>query len=916
MRFASPEYLLLLVPALLALWFLGRRPGPSQWLRWAIVLFIGIALARPELTREDAGADLIVVVDRSRSMPEGSDGRAEELIRLLEQERGKGDRLAVVTFGRAPRVEAPLNPEGGFTGFQHTIDNEASDLGAALDAAASLVPEERRGHVLVISDGRATGEDVRAAAHRLAARGIVVDYRHLGREQGPLDLAVTGIEVPPNVSKDEPFQLTATVHASEATEAVVVLERDGVPLARGPYRFEAGNNLLTFRDAIAEEGLARYRLRVETAQDKLVENDTGRAVLRVRGPPRVLLMSSQGRASVLARALTDAGILLEVRDPGPLTLGELENVNTVVLDDVDANHLGEVGLQSLAKAVEFAGVGLVMTGGRHSFGEGGYRRSPLEPLLPVSLELRQDQHRAAVAMSLLLDSSCSMAASVADGRTKMELATEGVMAGLSLLDERDEASLHVIDTSPTRIFGMKPVHHDQPFGGTQVGGGGIYLGIALRAGAREILRSDKPTRHIILFSDAADTEEPDDYRDTIAMLRSQNVTVSVIGLGSESDPDVALLREVAQLGGGRIYFSNDAMSLPRLFSQETIAVARSSFIDGKIGLSKGTDLALLGRPPAGGLPTVGGYNVTYLKPSAGIGLRTTDENKAPLLALWTRGEGRVVAYTGEVDGTYTGAIRDWAGYRALLEQMVRWTLPPPDKNSAAMARATRRGDQLHVAYELDSSATEPGEPPKLVLLSEDGSSVTEVALRPTEPGRYETTLPLPGSGTWFPVVRTGDRALRVEPVALPYAPEFEPASAVDGRAVLADLAQRTGGVERLSMETLFGSLMASPRTRSFAPLLVWLAIVLVISEVFVRRFLAQRQRVSAAWLKNIVGRPVRGAEEASVTHARREPAASPGTPHAPLDPPGAAREEPPPVEQSEGVDAALARAKSRRRGTR
>lgn len=227
MRFAAPEFLLLLVPALGVLWFAGRRPGPAQWLRWTLVLLVCAAMARPELALEDAGADVVVVVDRSRSMPEGADGRAEELVRLLESHRRTGDRLAVVTFGRGPRVEEPLRTEGVFAGFQHPIDAEASDLAAALDAAASIIPEERRGHVLVISDGRATGEDVRSAAHRLAARGIVVDYRHLARDQGPLDLAVTSMDVPPNVAKDEPFQLTATVFASAPTEAMVVLERDG-----------------------------------------------------------------------------------------------------------------------------------------------------------------------------------------------------------------------------------------------------------------------------------------------------------------------------------------------------------------------------------------------------------------------------------------------------------------------------------------------------------------------------------------------------------------------------------------------------------------------------------------------------------------------------------------------------------------
>jgi uncharacterized membrane protein len=89
-----------------------------------------------------------------------------------------------------------------------------------------------------------------------------------------------------------------------------------------------------------------------------------------------------------------------VRAPFPVTLDALDGVvDTVVLENVDANQLGEPVLHVLASYVEQAGGGLVMTGGRSSFGEGGYRRSPVEPLLPVSLEMREEQRRTALAVT-------------------------------------------------------------------------------------------------------------------------------------------------------------------------------------------------------------------------------------------------------------------------------------------------------------------------------------------------------------------------------------------------------------------------------------------------------------------------------------------------------------------------------------
>lgn len=204
------------------------------------------------------------------------------------------------------------------------------------------------------------------------------------------------------------------------------------------------------------------------------------------------------------------------------------------------------------------------------------------------------------------------------------------------------------------------------------------------------MHSGKPTRHVLLFSDAADSEEPDDYRETLDDLVAQNVTVSVIGMGTKADSDAQLLEEVAARGNGRIYFAEDAMSLPRIFSQETIAVARSSFVDGEISLVVGPDLAMLGRIPTAGLSSCGGYSLTYLKPNASVGVRTSDENKAPLLAFWPHGLGRSVAFTAELDGKYTGALTSWSGRRAMLEQAVRWVMPPQATSVDAIARAPHR----------------------------------------------------------------------------------------------------------------------------------------------------------------------------------------------------------------------------------
>lgn len=61
-----------------------------------------------------------------------------------------------------------------------------------------------------------------------------------------------------------------------------------------------------------------------------------------------------------------------------------EKYNVLMLADLDASALSRASWQQLADLVE-QGTGMIMTGGLHSFGPGGYRGTSLERLLPIGL---------------------------------------------------------------------------------------------------------------------------------------------------------------------------------------------------------------------------------------------------------------------------------------------------------------------------------------------------------------------------------------------------------------------------------------------------------------------------------------------------------------------------------------------------
>jgi len=655
MTFEAPQALLLAIPLALLVWKLGRIPAPAAYLRWALVPIVTLALARPVLDRGGDQIDLVLVVDRSRSMPQGSDAVAEEILGYAESRRTARQRVGIVTFGREARVERAPSSDARFAGFQRPVDGEASDLAGALAAAEQLLPESRSARLLLLSDGRATGGDPMAAARRLALRGVPIDYRLLARQEASSDVAVLDLEAPTSLAAGEAFHLSATVRAVSPGAASYTLIRNGVAIGKGKLELRGGEQRFTFRDRLERPGLADYRLKVEGVGDTVPENDTGRAVVRVSGPPRILYMRADGRPGALAKTLQADGLNVQVVAPTFTSLDALEGVSAVVLENVPAQALGEPAMRVLDLFVRERGAGLVVTGGPQSFGQGGYFRSALEDLLPVSMELRKEQRRTPVALVITMDRSGSMSMTTPDGRQKMAVAAEGAVGALTLLSEGDEAAVWVVDSRAHEIVPLTPIEKGIDLGKVATirsEGGGIFIYEALESAGLQVMQSEKPIKHVLLFADAADSEEPGDYVKLIGDLRAKGVTVSVIGLGTPADVDAHLLLDIGARGGGRVYFAETAYALPRLFAQETIEIARAAYVPDPTPLSVSGDLAMLGPVQAelAQAPTVGGYNVTYLRAGAGVAYRTGDDNKAPGLALWQRGLGRVAAFCAEVDG--------------------------------------------------------------------------------------------------------------------------------------------------------------------------------------------------------------------------------------------------------------------------
>ncbi|MDA1013200.1 MAG: VWA domain-containing protein [Planctomycetota bacterium] len=848
-----PELLLLAIPIGFAYRQWGATTGVTNWLRLVIVGLLLFALSGPSINIGGRGLDIIVIADRSRSMPDGADARIQELIANLENNRGTGDRLAVVGFGSDSALEYSLSTQTTLDQFKHPVSADGSDLNDAILTGLNYVDPDRPARVLVLSDGEYNGASPLSAARRAREQRVPIDFRHFERLRVG-DAAVDSLQLPETVGPGEQFQFEVVISADQDTPAKVRLFRDGEDLATQDTQLLAGQNQLLFRDQPEKPGFYKYTVKLDVLGDPLEENNVGAGVLRVDAGPKLLVLNHDGAEDNLVRAMKAGRIPVDVAVAAehPMTQDALDPYRAVILENVPAGTLGRVKMERLRQFVEDLGGGLMLTGGERSFGSGGYFKSPLDDVLPVSMEMREEHRKMRVAIAIALDRSGSMRQPVDGGLTKMDLANLGTAECVKLLSPGDSVAVLVVDTEAHEIQGLTRITNKDAIvrkvRDIKSEGGGIYVYNALVAAGQQLAKADQTTKHIILFSDAGDSEQPGEYQALLKKFAENHITVSVIGLGSEDDQHAALLKDIAKLGGGNAMFTRDAKELPRLFTEDTMSVARSSFVTadektqpgGIAGRLRRSEARLLADFDEGPFPRVGGYNLTYPRPQASVGVLSDDEYDAPWSAFWYRGLGRVAAMTLEVDGEYTGQFGRWNGYAEFLVAHARW-LVGGEAPQRAYVDVKRDGQDAVVTIEMNPDLMDRGEtsPPKLIIVppGAEPESRQEPEMVWVDTHTLQGRFTLDRTGTYRTLVRNADGQITRGPaLTLPYSPEFAPRHELpSGRKTLDELAEITGGTVRSGILEILREPPRAPRHVALLSWLAVLAILLLLTEIAGRR---------------------------------------------------------------------------------
>ncbi len=825
---------MLLVGAVLA-WLFFRFVHRRNFWRVAALIIAMLLLAYPVFKRSSRSFDLYVIADRSRSISYEGLGKQNEIINNLAEKREEGDRLAIISFNERAFIEQAPDGSAVITDFQNPYSRDASDLTDAMQTVLSIAGEDSLAKILILSDGEYTGRSPIREAIVASQRGIPIYYRNLTRAE-IFNLAVRDMLTPGKILTGEPFRVIARIDSTASTPGRYRIFRDGrivgaeVENGWRAYNFRAGENQLTFTDIIDTAGDHAYRVEVETVPadaESIIVDNSGERFVRAVGEQPVLLVNRTGQPDNVSRILQAAGLESHIVaiDNYRFDLRGLTAYKGLILADVPLLGMSRQHIDAIRRYVTEEGAGLLVTGGGHSFARGGYYGSPVEEILPVALEDRERTKKISAAFSIVLDRSGSMSMPTPSGQTKIQLANEASAECVRLMTTGDSISVIAVDSTDHTIVPQSPITGDgriiSKIRTIESMGGGIFVYTGLVAAGRQLQKASQINKHILLFADAADSEEPGDYKNLLAKYIDAGVTVSVVGLGRPTDPDADFLRDIAKRGKGEIYFTEDAQQLIQFFTADTLNYTRNNYIEDPAPMAVlATARAIAPDNEWIQTFTSGHYNLLFSRPKATVAIQTTDEDNAPILAFWQRGLGRVAALALDTGQEFA----DNRSYGDIMISTIRWMMGSEVEDSF-LVNVRYEGNYAHIEMEVSREQRERLGRTSLEVFSPDGQDTISKNMHWQGPDRMGAVIKLDEPGAYRGVIRVGDKLLRIDPMSMPVSPEFLPREGESGTETMKEMASLTGGKEAYDLRDV---LERNLRTTQARPVILPFLIALLI----------------------------------------------------------------------------------------
>ena len=400
-----------------------------QWvtllvLRCVAVVIVVLLLFRPIFTYykdTEEKPSVVFVVDISSSMSISDDAsgqsryvRASNSAQAWWEKLQEDFQLHLVAFSERA---VPLEDVRMLSGM--VPDGKATSLSRAMVAASKQAPKKKLEAIVMLSDGvhnsaRSPLEVARKIGVPVHTVGVGASLKSDATYQ---DIQLAGLDCPDRLLLNNKARIRASVEGIGLAGRVttVVLKEDDTPVEEKEITLDEveGAQEVEFEFRPTKKGRHTYTVTVEpAAEEKIKENNERAAVaVVVEAGMRVLFIEGTLRAEY--GALVDRFLskdpdlefcaLVQTRPNFflrrtnmdglefkaiPTKQEEIDQFNVFIIGDLDSTYLKPDVQAMLEKRVR-EGAGLIMLGGYHGLGPGGYAEAPIGKILPVDLGTRE-----------------------------------------------------------------------------------------------------------------------------------------------------------------------------------------------------------------------------------------------------------------------------------------------------------------------------------------------------------------------------------------------------------------------------------------------------------------------------------------------------------------------------------------------
>jgi uncharacterized membrane protein len=398
--------------------FRGAFVWLMQTLLVALLLFMLWHPALSVATLKPQQNIVAVLLDNSASMSmadEGGSTRKDREIAVLNSGLMKSlqEKFQVRLYRMSDHLDRIEHPDQLSTQVTATapVTHIGESLKQVVDDAASLPI----GAMVLLSDGadNSGGIDLDTISE-IRRQRIPVHTIGFGKEKMSRDLEITDVEMAPRALPDS--RLAATVHLHQhgyAGQKIKINIREGQKLLQSQevtLKSDGTEQVEQVLFNAGKAGVKTFEAQVDPLPNE--ENPRNNMVMRLvkvdQRKPRILYLDGEPRNEFkfLKRAVEDdpnieldtilrttenkiyvqaAPDLKELENGFPTTVDGLFKFDGVILGSVDAPYLKTAQHQLLKDFVDRRGGGLLFLGGRDSLADGGYAKTVLNDLLPVTL---------------------------------------------------------------------------------------------------------------------------------------------------------------------------------------------------------------------------------------------------------------------------------------------------------------------------------------------------------------------------------------------------------------------------------------------------------------------------------------------------------------------------------------------------